>query len=129
MFPPVKRVTFQEKLVEVVPTPSIEDSSDLEPDIEPTEDEHQRRMEEIQAEDGHAIPIHGRRKRRREWVWRPLSDDILIQNHAYGTRGEMEIPTRIPLPDSAIEDADDTSMRTHSLQEDARNRVFRIPDT
>lgn len=128
MFPPVKRVTFQEKLVEVVPTPSIEDSSDLGPDIEPTEDEHQRRMEEIQAEDGHATPIHGRRKRRREWVWRPLSDDILIQNHAYGTRGEVETSTRIPLPDSAIEEAGDTLMRAHSLQEDARNRVIRIPE-
>ncbi len=110
MFPPVKRVAFQEKLVEVVPTPVIEETSDPDSDAEPTKDEHQRKREEIQAEDGHATPIHGRRKRRREWLWRPLDDDILIQHDVYGTPGGMETPTRTPLPDSAVEQDDGTPM-------------------
>lgn len=109
--------------MEVVPTPVIEESSDPESDTEPTEDEHQRRREEIQAEDGHATPSRGRRKRRREWVWRPLDDDILIQG-VYGTPRGMETPTSTPLPDSATEEIDDTHMREPSLRaKDSNSRV------
>ncbi len=77
MFPPVKRVSFAEKLVEIAPTPVIEDPSDTELDAPATKAEHQRRREVIEAEDGHATPMQGRRKRRREWVWRPMEDDVL----------------------------------------------------
>lgn len=129
MFPPVKRVAFQENLVEIVPTPLIEESSDPESDPEPTEDEHQRRREEIQAEDGHATPVHGRRKRRREWVWRPLDDDILIQD-VYGTPGGMHTPTRTPLPDSDIEEHDDTPIEEPSIrEEDSDSRVSGMLDS
>ncbi len=102
--------------MEIVPNPVIEESSDAEPDAEATEGEHQRRKEEIQAEDGHAAPLHGRRKRRREWVYRPLDDDILIQHDLYGTLDGVETPVRIPLPNSAIEETD-TVMNYHSLRE------------
>ena len=77
MFPPVKRVSFAEKLAEIAPTPVIEDPSDTELDAPATEAEQRRRREVIEAEDGHATPMQGRRKRRREWVWRPMEDDVL----------------------------------------------------
>lgn len=110
-------MAFQEKLSEVVPTPFIEEPSDLESDIEPTEDEHQRRRDEIQAEDGHATPLHGRRKRSsREWIWRPLGDDVLIQHEI---SEQAETPTRIPLPDSAIEDCDPVMSAPSLPKEDA----------
>ena len=81
MFPPVKRVSFAEKLVEIAPTPIIEDLSDTEPDAPATEAEQRRRREVIEAEDGHATPMQGRRKRRREWVWRPMEDDVLASHN------------------------------------------------
>lgn len=84
MFPPVKRVAFQEKLVEVIPIPVIEalsETSDAEFDAALTEDEHEQRRAMIEAEDGHAGPGQGRRKRRRDWVWRPLEDDTLPPHH------------------------------------------------
>ena len=81
MFPPVKRVSFAEKLVEIAPTPVIEDPSDTELDAPATEAEQRRRREVIEAEDGHATPMQGRRKRRREWVWRPMEDDVLTSHN------------------------------------------------
>ena len=81
MFPPVKRVSFAEKLVETAPTPIIEDPSDTELDAPATEAERGRRREVIEAEDGHATPMQGRRKRRREWVWRPMEDDVLASHN------------------------------------------------
>ena len=77
MFPPVKRVSFKESLAEVAPIPVIDDVSDDEADASSTEEEHRRRREIIEAEDGHATPTHGKRKRRRDWVWRPMDDDVL----------------------------------------------------
>jgi hypothetical protein len=77
MFPPVKRVSFKDSLVEVAPIPVIDDASDDEADAFSTEEEHRRRREIIEAEDGHATPTHGKRKRRRDWVWRPMEDDVL----------------------------------------------------
>ena len=81
MFPPVKRVSFAEKLVDIAPTPVIEDPSDTELDAPATEAEQRRRREVIEAEDGHATPMQGRRKRRREWVWRPMEDDVLASHN------------------------------------------------
>lgn len=81
MFPPVKRVSFAEKLVEMAPTLVIEDLSDTELDVPTTEAEQRRRREVIEAEDGHATPMQGRRKRRREWVWRPMEDDVLASHN------------------------------------------------
>lgn len=86
MFPPVKRVVFHDPLEEAIPTPMLEDLSDLSDtdssDKHPrTEDEVEQRRAIIKEEDGSATPLHGRRKRRREWVWRPLDDDILAEHH------------------------------------------------
>lgn len=98
MFPPIKKVAFQDKLVQIIPSPAVErSSSDTEGEVEEqeagadgerlslTEDEHQKRRELIEAEDGHSKPIHGRRKRHREWVWRPVEGDILVY-HDIGSR-------------------------------------------
>lgn len=64
--------------MELVPTPIIDESSDdADTDVPSTDAEHQRRRDIIEAEDGHATPVQGRRKRRREWVWRPMEDDVL----------------------------------------------------
>lgn len=76
MFPPVKQVAFQERLVEVMPTSIIEESSDTEVETSSTEDHHKTRREVILAEDGLSTPVLGRRKRR-DWVCRPVEDDVL----------------------------------------------------
>lgn len=91
MFPPVKRVAFQERLVEFMPTPVIEALSDTEVETSSTEDDHKRRREIIEAEDGHSTPVHGRRKRR-DWVWRPVEDDVLTSHELVSVRNDTETP-------------------------------------
>jgi hypothetical protein len=86
MFPPVKRVIFHEPLEEIIPTAKLEEPSDSSDSDgsdkrQRTEDEIKERRAIIEEEDGSATPVHGRRKRRREWVWRPLDDDILTSHH------------------------------------------------
>ena len=88
MFPPVKRVTFHETLVEFMPTPVIEGLSDTEVETCSTEDEHKRRREVIEAEDGHPTPAHIRRKKR-DWVWRPVEDDVLTSHDLASVRNDM----------------------------------------
>lgn len=80
MFPPVKSVIFHEPLEEIIPTAKLEEPSDSSDSDgsdkrQRTEDEIKERRAIIEEEDGSATPVHGRRKRRREWVWRPLDDD------------------------------------------------------
>ena len=88
MFPPVKQVTFQERLVEFMPTPVTEGLSDTEVETCSTEDDHKRRREVIEAEDGHSTPVHRRRKKR-DWVWRPVEDDVLISHDLVSVRSDV----------------------------------------
>ena len=81
MFPPVKRVVFHEPLEETIPVPKLEETSESSDPDNRTEAEIKERRAIIEEEDGSATPLHGRRKRRREWVWRPLDDDILVEHH------------------------------------------------
>ncbi len=104
MFPPVKRVAFQEKLVDLVPTPDVEDSSDVETEVPSTEDEHQRRRETIEAEDGHVV--QGRRKRRREWVWRPMDDDVLVTHDTHLSMDGVDTPLSAKSPALSVIEKD-----------------------
>lgn len=95
MFPPVKKVAFQEKLAETMPTPVFDASSDEERDgqtntgIE-SEEQHIERREIIQAEDGHSSRKGGRRiKRRREWIWRPESDSEVLGDGIDGSEESL----------------------------------------
>ena len=86
MFPPIKRVVFHDQLEETIPTPILDGSSDSSDSDSSdkrsrTDEEIKQRRAIIEEEDGSATPVHGRRKRRREWVWRPLEDDILSEHH------------------------------------------------
>lgn len=76
MFPPIKRVAFQERPVEI--TPVIDEFSDSEVETS-SEDDHKRRRAVIEAEDGHGTPLFVRR-RSRDWVWRPMEDDVLTSH-------------------------------------------------
>lgn len=91
MFPPVKRVAFPERLVEFMPTPVIEELSDSEVETSSSEDDHKRRREVIEAEDGHSTPVHGRRKRR-DWIWRPVEDDVLTSHDLVLVGNDTETP-------------------------------------
>lgn len=71
MFPPVKRVAFQERLVEYMPSPVLEGLSGSEVD-DSSEEDHKRRREVIEAEDGRSTPVD-RRLKRRDWVWSDVS--------------------------------------------------------
>ena len=90
MFPPVKRVTFKERLVEFLPSPVTEGLSDTEIETYSTEDDHKRRREVIEAEDGHSTPAHRRRKKR-DWVWRPVEDDVLTSHDLVSVRSDVVI--------------------------------------
>lgn len=91
MFSPVKRVAFQERMVEIMPTPVIEGWSDTEVETSSTEDDHKRRRDVIEAEDGHSTPVQGRRKRR-DWVWRPMEDDALASHDLVSVENHNELP-------------------------------------
>ncbi|KAL8934607.1 MAG: hypothetical protein Q9216_005819 [Gyalolechia sp. 2 TL-2023] len=76
IFRPTKRVSFAEALVEIVPTPLLSDS-----DIDGMEStaaagtEAASEQKRLDKSDG----ILGRRKRRsRDWIWRPVDDDVSI---------------------------------------------------
>ena len=91
-FPPTKRVCFQERIEEVIPTQSIhgnsEESSDdsimfdVEVSDKRLEDEisERRALDELLEEEASTTKPHSRRKRARDWIWRPLEDDILASN-------------------------------------------------
>ena len=74
MFPPQKRVVFHSKLVELIPTPVIEepDSSDSDASnssqTRGTVSSSQGTLKVDEAEFAPTTP-QGRRKRRREWIW------------------------------------------------------------
>ena len=110
MFSPTKRVAFQERLVEFVPTPVIEGVSDNELETSSSEDEHKRRREVIEAEDGHSTPIQGRRKKR-EWVWRPVEDDILT-SHDRVMLGDNNETTPFQVHGEAV------NVRSHSVNKE-----------
>lgn len=124
MFPPMKRVAFQERLVEFMPTPVIEGLSDTEVETSSSEDDHKRRRKFIEAEDGHPTPIHGRRKRR-DWVWRPVDDDIPKSHDvvSLGNKSEtppvqMQLDVANVQPNSVDEeDAEDVASRQSSTPE------------
>ena len=87
LFLPVKRVMFRELLEDIIPTPSVEYASDAsssdcgEKRSRAKLDNGGTRGRQNAAEDAPLMPVQRRRKRRREWVWRPLDDDILAVHH------------------------------------------------
>ena len=123
MFPPVKRVAFPERLLEIMPTPVIEEFSDSEVDTSPTEDDHKRRRELIEAEDGHSTPVHRRRKRR-DWIWRPVEDDVLT-SHDFVLIGNTGNDTETP---SVRVQADSVNVQ-HDLENEKDHVATRLPST
>lgn len=88
MFQPVKKVTFCELLEDVIPQKIIEYSSGSEteggekrPRAAYERGEDRGRKPPDEEEDMPATPLQQRRrKRRREWVWRPVDDDVLAEH-------------------------------------------------
>lgn len=88
MFQPVKKVTFCEILEDIIPQKMAEYSSGSETEggekrarsaYERCEDRGRNPPDE--EEDMPATPLQQRRrKRRREWVWRPVDDDVLAEH-------------------------------------------------
>lgn len=91
IFTPVKRVTFRETLEDVIPKSVVNYSSDNSDSdcgekrpratFEQTEFRGRLTVEEKEDESVPSSPVHRRRRRRREWVWRPLENDIMTVNH------------------------------------------------
>ncbi|KAL9128649.1 MAG: hypothetical protein Q9217_002709 [Psora testacea] len=91
MFPPIKRVAFQDKPAEVIPPPIIEEASEEDADSEPRSDEvREMRKEAIKAEDGHSI-VYIRRRKKREWVWRPMPDDAFVGDSSFQADAEGDL--------------------------------------
>ena len=83
MFPARKKVKFSERPEDVAPTPTVEVSEE-ESDVPISEEQREDRRRIIQQEDGHSSAGHRRWKKRREWIWRPMDDDILLQHSPAG---------------------------------------------
>ena len=117
MFLPVKRVAFQERLVEYMPTPVIEALPDTEVEASSTEEDHKRRREIIEAEDGRSTPVT-RRLKRRDWVW----SEVLASHDLVSVGNDTEAPpVQIPVdvvmqPDSG-NGKDDVGLRHSSTPE------------
>ena len=72
MFPPVKRVSFCDRPVQVIPTATVKDLECFEPEVrEQRQVDAATEVEDIDnpTDDVPATPVQGRRKKRREWVW------------------------------------------------------------
>ena len=80
IFPPIKRVMFHETLVELMPTPVIEESEPSDTDSDsstsirkrgrPSKKDYTEDPDEPEEpEDMPSTPVQGRWKRKREWVW------------------------------------------------------------
>ena len=95
MFLPVKRVAFQERLVEYMPTPIIEALPDTEVEASSTEEDHKRRREIIEAEDGRSTPVD-RRLKRRDWVWSEVLASQDLVSVSVGNETETP-PVQIPV--------------------------------
>lgn len=78
----MKRVVFQETPVEIIPTPVVEVSDDEEGDKPLTQEEREEKRAVIEAEDGHPRMSGRRSKRRREWIWRPMPEDVMDRNES-----------------------------------------------
>lgn len=88
MFQPVKKVTFREVVEDFIPQRLAEYSSGSEneggekrPRAAYERGEYRGRKTVDEEEDLPTTPIQQRRrKRRREWVWRPVDDDVLAEH-------------------------------------------------
>ncbi|KAL8797223.1 MAG: hypothetical protein Q9195_000690 [Heterodermia aff. obscurata] len=87
LFPQIKHVCFRERLEELIPKPIIDkthdtsDVSDSDTSDKRLEDEIAERkalddlLEEEEGNSTASVPGH-RKPRKRDWIWRPLEDDI-----------------------------------------------------
>lgn len=89
-FLPVKRVMFREILEDIIPAQIVGCSSDSS-DSDCGEKRQRATFEKAEIrerqsansvdEGAPSTPVNRRRKRRREWVWRPLDDGVLTVHH------------------------------------------------
>ena len=121
MFLPVKRVAFQERLVEYMPTPFIEALPDTEVEASSTEEDHKRRREIIEAEDGRSTPVD-RRLKRRDWVWSEVlaSQDLVsvsVGNEIETPPVQIPVDVNMPMQPDPGNGKDDVGVRHSSTPE------------
>ena len=116
LFPRSKQVCFRERLEELIPTspekeaPNISEGSDSDSSDQRLEDDiaERKALDNLLEEETATTWAHGRRKRRREWIWRPLKDDVLSPQHRDSfTACAAEAPpsSERPMPEPKWEDA------------------------
>ncbi|MCJ1413296.1 hypothetical protein MMC19_007401 [Ptychographa xylographoides] len=103
MFPPTKRVTFKERIVELTPVPTVEESDPSDTDSDSSTSKRKRaqattpteKEDSDDPEDMPATPVQGRCKRRREWVWTigNLEDGCISPNVASTFPNDTSDPT------------------------------------
>lgn len=117
MFLPVKRVAFQERLVEYMPTPVIEGLPDTEVEASSTEEDHKRRREIIEAEDGRSTPVD-RRLKRRDWMWSEvLASHDLVSVGNDTEAPPVQMPVDINMQPNSGNGKDDVGVRHSSTPE------------
>lgn len=119
MFLPVKRVAFQERLVEFMPTPVIEALPDTEVEASSTEEDHKRRREIIEAEDGSSTPVD-RRLKRRDWVWSEVlaSHDLVSVSVGNDTEAPpVQMPVDVNMQPDPANGKDDVGVGNSSTPE------------
>jgi len=89
LFPRPKKVCFREELEDLIPsfivdeTPAASKTSDSDASDKRLEDDivERKALDNMLEEEATTFHVCGRRKRRRDWIWRPLEDDILSPRH------------------------------------------------
>ncbi len=89
LFPRPKKVCFREELEDLIPssivdeTPAASETPYSDASDKRLEDEilERKALDDLLEEEATTFQVCGRRKRRRDWIWRPLEDDILSPRH------------------------------------------------
>lgn len=107
MFPPVKRVMFREILEDIIPAQMFGHSPDSS-DSDCSEKRPRATFENVEMKERQSAgnvnvdapwtPVHRRRKRRREWVWRPLDDDVFAVHQILDDQIGCQCEKKVNLP-------------------------------
>ena len=100
---------FRERVEEFIPiplrdeTPDASEISDADSSEKRLQDEiaERKTLDDLLEEETATAYVHGRRKRRREWIWRPLEDDILSPRYRdapamEGAKGSLSSDRPVP---------------------------------
>lgn len=112
----MKRVNIWEGLVEVIPAPAIEKAMEGEgqPGCIETEAPLGQDGALSSAKQEQYVPIKRNSKRAREWIWRPIDDDILAVNEKTESVGDRLDSSDLEIS-TTTEESNDTMIASRMI--------------